>query len=176
MEIRTVWALVDDEEFIVLVRTTKVEVEEILGRLSAHAAMQATDDDGHKVEPRRTVSSKQMREVVIKRRGANVKTKDSKLRVGSERKQTTGRGDQISAGFQNGTGGECFTLPNVKSRGGSTPTPNVNAPTDEQAEEDLLNQLYATLVGILGRENALRFILAHMVKAEAENEIAKIRG
>jgi uncharacterized membrane-anchored protein YjiN (DUF445 family) len=46
--------------------------------------------------------------------------------------------------------------------------------TDEQAEEALLNQLAATLVRILGRKNALRFILARMVKAE--DEIARIRG
>ena len=48
--------------------------------------------------------------------------------------------------------------------------------TDAQVDEVLLDQLTATLVRILGRENAFRFIVACIVKAEAENEIARIRG
>lgn len=48
--------------------------------------------------------------------------------------------------------------------------------TDEQANELLLDQLTATLVRILGRENAHRFIVACIVKAQAEDEIARIRG
>ncbi len=48
--------------------------------------------------------------------------------------------------------------------------------TDEQAEEFLLDQLHGVLVGIVGRKDAVRFILACILKAEAEDEIARIRG
>ena len=48
--------------------------------------------------------------------------------------------------------------------------------TDQQAEEYLLDQLTAVLVRILGRRDAERFIVACIVKAEAEAEIAHIRG